>query len=233
MPHTVELFSDSTVHVGSMGGSSPIGPLGSAAAAWGGGRYWLTGRSRPAAEAAMLLRFAISESEVAVKGERPEPVGRMLPHVALTPRGQGVSPSVFLRVGEPSSLHSRALEVALVPGTTERSLFLGHTLRPLGEPPPPPSGVPDGPGFFKTRHHRGRTPPLKDWAKFSSGLSAKSKMFSGAFGAKQIRPKNFFGAVGASKSPAPLAGGGGGGSWSPAPQKEPLGPGTSRTVAGT
>ena len=41
-------------------------------------------------------------------------------------------------------------------------------------------------------------------------LFGQSEIFSGAFGASQFRPKNFFGAFGASNNSGPPAGGGGG-----------------------
>ena len=71
------------------------------------------------------------------------------------------------------------------------------------------------PGLLLTSRHRlalgtpptwtPLDPPLKDWAKFSSGLSANYKL---AFGANLMRPNIVFGA---SKDSAPLWGGGGAG----------------------
>ena len=53
----------------------------------------------------------------------------------LTPQDKGVTPGIILRLGEPPSWHGAALEVVLVPGTSERVLLEAQTLQPMGEGP--------------------------------------------------------------------------------------------------
>ena len=60
-------------------------------------------------------------------------------------------------------------------------------------------------------------PPLSDSANFSPGLQP-IKVFSGAFGASQFRPKNLFGASNNSGSPEGV----GGGATAPPPLRETL-----------
>ena len=65
-------------------------------------------------------------------GPRPDMVGKGPPVVVLTPHDKGVTPNI---VWENHRQQGTALEMVLVPGTTERALLDGHPLQPLGESP--------------------------------------------------------------------------------------------------
>ena len=75
-----------------------------------------------------LLRYAMREGMLAVSGLRPDRVGRVLLATILAPHEKGATPDIVLRVGEPPLRHGTALELTLVPRTTECAMLEGHTL---------------------------------------------------------------------------------------------------------
>ena len=75
--------------------------------------------------------------------------------------------------------------------------------------PNPRNPWPRSSGFQCARDFQPPPPPLlSDWAKVFLRVFGQSKIFSGAFAASQFRPKNFFGAFGASNNSGSPAGGG-------------------------